>query len=77
MYPFIDKNHFEEHKLTYHNFIVLWELKIQFFYLRKSNELAGDVARMPGHGEAPDDVGEHADEADAEICWHHQRQRDD
>lgn len=41
-------------------------------HLWKSDEFAGDVARMPGHGEAPDDVGEHADEADAEICWHNE-----
>ncbi len=36
-------------------------------YLQKPDEFACDKTGLPGDGDLPDDVGQHADEAHAEV----------
>ena len=35
--------------------------------LQESDEFTGHQSRLPGNGDLPDDVGQDADEADAEV----------
>lgn len=36
--------------------------------LHELDELAGQIARFPRHGDAPNDIGQHVQQPDAQIC---------